>query len=534
MSLQWHYLDSQGTEFGPFDGEKMRSWFDQGFFQIAGENLLVRLPEWRSHQRLTEVYAGDRAAYFVTPPKQADGRGYLRDRSRSPRGRHSAYDCHNSCDAADGYRRNSPSAPSHYASPPAATPPHCGCGPHWQQNGYHAPHVAWGHVPPAPWGPHPPPFMGHGPAPPPYGWAVPPAGQPAGPYGYWDAFGPRVPPPQPYGYSHLPVCDYRPTFGGDQNGEDFAERNRRSNGTVPKPSSAEEDQAELRKLGPDGVRDMLVRTLESLYKDRIKPMANYVKGRLKERSSPEAVVRAFVDLYSQHADLFRVQDNAGSEEAAVFFASEPPWFKGWVDIDAADDPYDENMWQELKKFLEGGHTFAGGRYGMARELMQRNLSFLAPYSLGEVCHIVQLAIQQRKIIVYHKKMLKPMQPTLCQPAPTNGAGSLDLEEIATLFQLCRVLFKTLKSHPQGIRLDRMKQMIKEECSCRLNEMAFQCTKLIELFRQEPLKSTFALENDGKAFYVRAGDPRLFSEEVQRIYTEVKDGDGPGKSATQSN
>lgn len=51
---------------------------------------------------------------------------------------------------------------------------------------------------------------------------------------------------------------------------------------------------------------------------------------------------------------------------------------------------------DAQEFLEdGAHAFAGGRYGMARELVSRNLSFLEPYALGEICHIVQLAIQQR-------------------------------------------------------------------------------------------------------------------------------------------
>eukprot|EP00434_Breviolum_minutum_P038269 symbB.v1.2.033941.t1/scaffold4291.1/size41828/5 len=63
------------------------------------------------------------------------------------------------------------------------------------------------------------------------------------------------------------------------------------------------------------------------------------------------------------------------------------------------------MWKELAKFLDGEHTFAGGRYGMARELMQRNLAFLGPYSLGEVCHIVQLAIQHRRRGFFRVSML---------------------------------------------------------------------------------------------------------------------------------
>ncbi|CAE8664605.1 unnamed protein product [Polarella glacialis] len=284
-------------------------------------------------------------------------------------------------------------------------------------------------------------------------------------------------------------------------------------------------QAAIESLGPDGLRTLLITTLESLYQDRIKPMANYVKGRLKERNSPEVFVKTFVELYGQHPDLFEVQNPMGGDEATIFFHKNPEWFKGWIDIDSPEDPYDEVLWGSLAKFLDGEHTFAGGRYGMARELMQRNLAFLAPYTLGQVCHIVQLSIQHRRLIVYHRKMLKPIQTVLCQlPSEGNGNGaapeiSSEGEEIKDMDDLTLVLFRMLMHHPSGIRLCRMKQMIKHEFSRKLSEMAFQCTKLIELFSQEPLSATFVLdtENDGKSIYVRLGNPDTFSDHIKGVY-----------------
>lgn len=284
--------------------------------------------------------------------------------------------------------------------------------------------------------------------------------------------------------------------------------------------------ATMESMTPEALRTELVTTLESLYEDRIKPMANYVKGRLKERSCPENMVKSFVELYLQHPDLFIVQNPNGGDEATTLFVKEPVWFKGWVDIDSFEDPYDEHVWQEFAKFLDGEHTFAGGRYGMARELIHRKLPFFANYSLGEVCHIVQLAIQHRRLIVYHRKMLKPIQTVLCQMSPDAGPGSMDLpvegEEIKDMDDLCAVLFRMLNHHPNGVRLCRMKQMIKHEFCRKLSEMAFQCTKLIELFSQEPLAQTFVLdtENDGKSIYVRMGDPNLFSDHVKRIYSSA--------------
>lgn len=291
-----------------------------------------------------------------------------------------------------------------------------------------------------------------------------------------------------------------------------------------KVESVEEQISDLYStLGRDGVRGLLSGALESLYKDRIKPVSSYVRGRLKERSCSPIIVKSFVELYIQHTDLFTVEKASSKEdEATILLVTAPSWFKGWIDIDSSDDTYDETMWGELTKFFDGGDSFAGGRYGMARELLQRELAFLAPLTLGEICHIVQLSIQKRKLIVYHRKMLKPVQSTPEQPASTTGvvSGGGALEEIMDVDQLCRLTFRMLARHPQGIRLDRMKQTLKNEFSCQLNEMRLQCSKLIELFRLEPLKSSFALENDGKAFIVRSGDSALFTERVKRLYAEA--------------
>jgi len=268
---------------------------------------------------------------------------------------------------------------------------------------------------------------------------------------------------------------------------------------------------------------MLSENLESLYVDRIKPLASYVKGRLKERSCPEPVVKSFVELYSQHPDTFKVQQPAQGDETVIFFVEDPAWFKGWVDIDSPEDTYDEVMWKDFAKMLETEQAFTGGRYGMAKELMTRNLQFLKDYSFGEVINIVQLAIQHRKLIVYHRKMLKPMQAVLGQTSPTNDNGfshdGKDKEkEIKDMDELTLVLFKILGQHPEGIPLSRIKQTIKREYQLKLSETVFQCTKLIELFNQEPLDSAFQLEtdSDGKSIAVKAGPVEKYTEHVKQI------------------
>merc|ERR1712007_257611 len=69
------------------------------------------------------------------------------------------------------------------------------------------------------------------------------------------------------------------------------------------------------------------------------------------------------------------------------------------------------------------------------------------------------------------------------------------------------------------RLCRMKQVILQDFNQKLSEMAFQCTKLIDLFNREPLADTFVLGigTDGKSITVRLADPKTFSEHIKELY-----------------
>merc|ERR1711939_1110955 len=153
--------------------------------------------------------------------------------------------------------------------------------------------------------------------------------------------------------------------------------------------------------------------------------------------------------------------------------------------------------------------------------MQRKLACLSELSLGEVCHLVQLAIQHRKIMVYHRKMLMSAEQPLSGKSGSGMTGDDDkgLDEIRDIYHLCKVIFKMQRKNPD-LRLDQLKRIMKEDQSCRLNEMTFHCTKLIDIFRKPPLDSTFELVNSGKAFVIRIRDPSKFTSEVREAYLAV--------------
>merc|ERR1712048_76743 len=264
-------------------------------------------------------------------------------------------------------------------------------------------------------------------------------------------------------------------------------------------------------------------TLDSLYEDRIKPMASYVKGRLKERGCHDSVIRAYIDLYNRYPDVFIVKGSGKgpqAEDTTILLVDEPTGFKGWVDCDAPEDPYDESMWQQFGTYLKNGHEFAGGRYGMARELKTRNLPFLDIYSLGEICHIVQLAVQRRKLVVYHKKLLKTFDQVNKSIEGAKGTNG-QMKHVSDLRELCLLICRMcIRRRNSGLRLEQLRTKMQDDHGLTINEMAFQCTKLSELVKLEPLRSAFVLQNESGAMRLTLGDTSRFSEELRQIHSEA--------------
>jgi len=145
--LQWYYLDSTGQEFGPFPSDTMRDWFQQGHFPI-GEEMLVRLPTWRNHVPLREIYA-DVADAFRGSPRAG---GPCRGAAQPPAPDYAAYTSERQLEDV-GHLVAQPQAYAGYWMMPPASP-------------YPPPAVGYGFPPPArppvAYAPPPPPRHGYG------------------------------------------------------------------------------------------------------------------------------------------------------------------------------------------------------------------------------------------------------------------------------------------------------------------------------------------------------------------------------------
>jgi len=99
-------------------------------------------------------------------------------------------------------------------------------------------------------------------------------------------------------------------------------------------------------------------------------------------------------------------------------------------------------------------TFHRGRYGMAEELYGRRLSFFQDLTLGEVCHVVELAIQN-KLLAYENNMLLPAS-ACCSLTnalfgrPTATSSHSNESYIKDLDEFKAILAFLLQAYPDGI------------------------------------------------------------------------------------
>mmetsp|Transcript_72683 Transcript_72683/g.144076 ORF Transcript_72683/g.144076 Transcript_72683/m.144076 type:complete len:685 (+) Transcript_72683:16-2070(+) len=147
----------------------------------------------------------------------------------------------------------------------------------------------------------------------------------------------------------------------------------------------------------------VIRAVASLYDDELKPYSRILRKRLAEQSGANAKDCEAVRLRA-HCNSFqtlRVVSEDGGEWSALLVDREPTF----VNIYDGVDIYPEEMWAAAEAYFrnlgrQGNHRLPGGRYASAQALMGRDLPFLAGCTLGRVCHFMQVALTNRRILGY--------------------------------------------------------------------------------------------------------------------------------------
>jgi len=164
-----------------------------------------------------------------------------------------------------------------------------------------------------------------------------------------------------------------------------------------------------------------VAAVRSLYKDALKPYGRLILKRVRERAaeeygvneddeSPSGVPRVDPRLLRRIAlntPGMQVEPEDG-KEYSVHLVKMPANF---VDVSSAEDPYPEELWCQVAEYFETlsceDMILPGGRYACAKLLASRRPEFVEGRSLGEICHIIQLAISQRRILGYANGHIVP-------------------------------------------------------------------------------------------------------------------------------
>lgn len=270
--------------------------------------------------------------------------------------------------------------------------------------------------------------------------------------------------------------------------------------------------------------------VESLYRDGLEPVGRILRKRLVERAEARGETGPSPSIASLRAAcetgfsgrLFVDPGAGGAEE----WSARLPGL-GWspaafVDVCSAADPYPEDLWASLAQYLgslaEEDGTLPGGRYACAQELVARELPCMRGLSLGQVCHIVQLAISKRKLLGYlegavvpyarSQSMMKEQCASKQQTCPGKSACPWP---IATWDAVRACMREILAGHggaevecpagPEPVPLSNVKRLFRSRFHMELSETALGYAKLSELLTDPRLWDVCTVRLCGQGYVI---------------------------------
>lgn len=280
---------------------------------------------------------------------------------------------------------------------------------------------------------------------------------------------------------------------------------------LPKPELSEKD---------------LLEAVASLYADQLKPFGRILRKRLGERgvgaglATGEAGLAQLRTICGESSRL-SIESEQGGDWTALIIGELPDF----VDIYSPEDVYPVDLWTEATIYFESlqGEILPGGRFSCAQCLVDRKLPFLAGRSLGQVCHIVQLAISQKKMLGYSsggitpyansQSMLKDKaaaQQSACAGAGGAAVGELPLATwVIAREHLRSILKKSMQEGANSVPLSNIKRVFRSHYQTELSETALGHSKLSELLQDARLDDTCTVELHDQGYFVI---PRFSLEE----------------------
>lgn len=235
-----------------------------------------------------------------------------------------------------------------------------------------------------------------------------------------------------------------------------------------------------------------------------------VRKRLGEKAAKRGGSLADGDLghlraACESSSLLQVVMGQGSEWTALL-SDRATADEQFVDIYSSEDPYPEGMWAALSAHLEtlqsADTPLPGGRYSCAQALLDSELPLLSGRALGEVCHIVQLALTGRKLLGYLDGAIVPYScSNSCakDAAAEMGVGSGGNRTLplasweATHDCLVEILKGAVRKHRRSVPISTLKRLFRSRFHLELSETALGHTKLSDLLQDRRLRHICQVE-----------------------------------------
>jgi hypothetical protein len=268
---------------------------------------------------------------------------------------------------------------------------------------------------------------------------------------------------------------------------------------------------------PSSDEERVMMAVESLYNDQLKPYSRILLKRLREQaeqlgmdgSGRTADAGRLREVCESMGAWLLVQAESGAEWSALL-RNRPASF---VDVYSPQDIYPSELWRAAQQYFEGlddGHmTLPGGRYSCAQALQARELPFLAGRSLGELCHIVQLGISQKKLLGYLHGAVVPygrsqsrLKDHCAEQQKPCESSSEQLADWETMRTFLREIMSRLTPGVDSIPLSNLKRLFRTRFKTRgLSETALGHAKLSELLQDERIQDICAVVLRGHNYVV---------------------------------
>lgn len=264
------------------------------------------------------------------------------------------------------------------------------------------------------------------------------------------------------------------------------------------------------------IKQEVIKAIESLYDDRLRPFGRILKKRLQELNFSiygRADLRndRLQNLVRHFTDSVRIVPEKAGEWTGLLVDREEDFVEVYSQNDGV---YGDEMWAAAAEYFatlgeEGGpEILPGGRYASAVELKSRSRPFLEGRSLGEVCHIVQLAVSKRHLLGHDKGRLVAYRNSKAhlqrvaaekalaeeeQEIPEEDRGLPSVTWEAAVSNVKVLLQEATDAGSEGVPVPTLKPLFRSRFRVDFNEAALGHTKMVSLLQDSRMAEFCALD-----------------------------------------